>query len=134
MILQGQDPTENTVLIEGVRAAFAEQKVDLHIFLTDNKFMNERRCLQTVVHQSYQGFIVDGVQASIVNPNLDCYEELHRRRIPVIFYRFWRKWESMFRRITLRSALPIRAVIPTGKVLPVPLPAVMKWAVSWENA
>ena len=86
MILQGQDPTANTVLIEGVRAAFAGQKVDLHIFLTDNKFMNERRCLQTVVHQSFQGFIVDGVKASIMNPNLDCYEELHRRRIPVIFY------------------------------------------------
>lgn len=86
MILQGQDPDANAVLINGIRSVLSEQQVDLHIFLTDNKFSNERRCLQTVVHQNFQGFIVDGVKASIMNPNLDCYKELYRRRIPVIFY------------------------------------------------
>lgn len=86
LILQGQDPDANSVLIDGIRSVLADQRVDLHIFLTDNKFSNERRCLQTVVHQNFQGFIVDGVKASILNPNLDCYKELYRRRIPVIFY------------------------------------------------
>lgn len=86
LILQGQDPDANAVLIDGIRSVLTEQKVDLHIFLTDNKFYNERRCLQTVVHQNFHGFIVDGVKASIMNPNLDCYKELYRRRIPVIFY------------------------------------------------
>ena len=86
LILQGQDPDANSVLIEGVRSVLADQRVDLHVFLTDNKFSNERRCLQTVVHQNFHGFIVDGVKASIMNPNLDCYKELYRRRIPVIFY------------------------------------------------
>ena len=86
LILQGQDPDANAVLINGIRSVLSDQQVDLHIFLTDNKFSNERRCLQTVVHQNFQGFIVDGVKASIVNPNLDCYKELYRRRIPVIFY------------------------------------------------
>lgn len=86
LILQGQDPGANSLLIDGIRSVLAEQRVDLQIFLTDNKFSNERRCLQTVVHQNFQGFIVDGVKASIMNPNLDCYKELYRRRIPVIFY------------------------------------------------
>lgn len=86
LILQGQDPDANSVLIDGIRSVLADKRVDLHIFLTDNKFSNERRCLQTVVHQNFQGFIVDGVKASIMNPNLDCYKELYRRRIPVIFY------------------------------------------------
>ena len=27
-----------------------------------------------------------GVKASIMSPNLDCYQELYRRRIPVVFY------------------------------------------------
>ena len=72
LILQGQDPNANAKLIDGVRSVLVEQRVDLHIFLTDNKFSNERRCLQTVVHQNFQGFIVDGVKASIMNPNLDC--------------------------------------------------------------
>jgi len=86
LILQGQDPDANSLLINGIRSVLADHRVDLHIFLTDNKFSNERRCLQTVVHQNFQGFIVDGVKASIMNPNLDCYKELYRRRIPVIFY------------------------------------------------
>ena len=86
LILQGQDPDANSLLIEGVRSVLTDHRVDLHVFLTDNKFSNERRCLQTVVHQNFQGFIVDGVKASIANPNLDCYKELYRRRIPVIFY------------------------------------------------
>lgn len=86
LILQGQDPDANSLLIDGVRTVLADHRVDLHVFLTDNKFSNERRCLQTVVHQNFQGFIVDGVKASILNPNLDCYKELYRRRIPVIFY------------------------------------------------
>ena len=50
--------------------------MDLHVFLTDNKFCNERRCLETVVHQNFHGFIVDGVSPSILSPNLDCYKEL----------------------------------------------------------
>ena len=67
-------------------SVLTQEKVDLHVFLTDNKFCNERRCLETVVHQNFHGFIVDGVKSSILSPNLDCYKELYRRRIPVIFY------------------------------------------------
>ncbi len=86
LILQGQDADANSALIEGVRSVLTDGQADLHVFLTDNKFANERRCLQTVVHQSFSGFIVDGVKASLLNPNLDCYQELYRRRIPVVFY------------------------------------------------
>ncbi len=86
LVLQGQDTDANSDLIEGIRSTFEDASVDLHVFLTDNKFSNERRCLQTVVHQNFDGFIVDGVKASIMSPNLDCYKEIYRRRIPVIFY------------------------------------------------
>ena len=86
LILQGQDTDANSSLIQGIKGVLPEDQVELRIFLTDNKFSNERRCLQTVMHQNFQGFIVDGVKASLLNPNLDCYQELYRRHIPVIFY------------------------------------------------
>lgn len=86
LVLQGQDTSANSGLIEGVRSVLTQEQVDLHVFLTDNKFCNERRCLETVVHQNFHGFIVDGVKSSILSPNLDCYKELYRRKIPVIFY------------------------------------------------
>lgn len=86
LILQGQDADANSALIRGIESVLPDDQVELRIFLTDNKFSNERRCLQTVMHQNFQGFIVDGVKASLLNPNLDCYQELYRRHIPVIFY------------------------------------------------
>lgn len=86
LILQGQDGNANSSLIEGIRSILPTDQVDLRTFLTDNKFANERHCLQSVVDQGFQGFIVDGVKASLLNPNLDCYQKIYQKRIPVIFY------------------------------------------------
>lgn len=86
MILQGQDGDAESQLIKGVRSVLTEEQMDLRIFLTDNKFSNERRCLQTVVHQHFQGFIIDGVKASMASPNLDCYKAIQRKGIPMIFF------------------------------------------------
>ena len=57
LVLQGQDTSANSGLIEGIRSVLTQKQVDLHVFLTDNKFCNERRCLETVVHQNFHGFI-----------------------------------------------------------------------------
>ena len=86
LILQGQDGNANSSLMEGIRSILPSDQVDLRTFLTDNKFANERHCLQTVINQGFQGFIVDGVKASLLNPNLDCYQKIYQKRIPVIFY------------------------------------------------
>lgn len=86
LILQGQDSDANSSLMEGIRSVLSPDHVDLRTFLTDNKFANERRCLQSVMNQGFQGFIVDGVKASLLNPNLDCYQKIYQKRIPVIFY------------------------------------------------
>lgn len=86
LILQGQDRNANTELIRGVQDCLMGKDVDLRIFYTDNKFSNERRCLDVVSHQGFSGFIVDGVKASIVNPNMDLYSAIYSKKIPVVFY------------------------------------------------
>lgn len=86
LILQGQDRNANSALIEGIRSVMPAEKVELCIFLTDNKFSMERRFLQTAVHSNFKGFIVDGVKASLPNPNLDYYQQIYQKQIPVIFY------------------------------------------------
>ena len=53
--------------------------------LTDNKFANERKCLNSIT-TDYDGVIIDGVKASIMNPNMDCYTRLYQQDIRVIFY------------------------------------------------
>lgn len=86
LILQGQDAHANSGLISGIRSVLNEKEADLQLFFTDNKFASERSCLNVVAHQDFDGFIVDGVKASLLNPNLDCYRYIFHKKIPVIFY------------------------------------------------
>lgn len=86
VILQGQDPDANKGLLAGIRSVFDENTTDLRIYFTNNRFSNERACLDEVMHNNFDGFIIDGVMASIVNPNLDCYHSILGKNIPIIFY------------------------------------------------
>lgn len=86
LILQGQDLSANSWLIGGIKSALADTEADLQVFFTDNKYSSERNCLNVVAHQDFDGFIVDGVKASLMNPNLDCYRSIYQKKIPVIFY------------------------------------------------
>ena len=86
VILQGQDPDANRGLLAGIRSVFEEGTTDLRIYFTNNRFSNERACLDEVMHNNFDGFIIDGVMASIVNPNLDCYHSILAKNIPIIFY------------------------------------------------
>lgn len=86
LILQGRLTSPSDVMIEGMKSVFDPYNIDLHVYLTDNQFFNERRLLETVSFQGYNGFIVDGVKSSFLSPNMDCYQALYRRNIPVIFY------------------------------------------------
>ena len=106
LILQGQDSIANSKLIDGIadglKKVSPDKEVDLNIFLTDNRYANERRCLQTVMEQNFQGFIIDGVKASLINPNLDCYKAIYNRGIPVIFYNNYYK-EVPYPKVTVNE-------------------------------
>ena len=86
VILQGQDPDANMGLLTGIRSVFLEENTDLRIYFTNNRFSNERACLDEVMHNNFDGFIIDGVMASIANPNLECYHQILGKKIPIIFY------------------------------------------------
>ncbi len=47
---------------------------------------SERKCLNMVARQDFDGLIIDGVKASLINPNLDCYYNLYHQKLPVVFY------------------------------------------------
>lgn len=85
LIIQGQDKEANKTFIRTIRSTLKSHNVELKIFFTDNKIANERKCLQSCM-KNVHGIIIDGVKASLMNPNIDCYEELYNRNIPFIFY------------------------------------------------
>lgn len=85
IIIQGTDRGANSILVSSVKEYFSPYKVDIRIFYTDNKLSNERRCLLSC-SEGFDGIIIDGVKASMANPNLDVYSSLYQKNIPFIFY------------------------------------------------
>lgn len=85
LVVQGQDHNANSLLIQAVKEGIQDKNVDVRLFFTDNKIANERKCLEAC-KTGFDGIIVDGVKASIHNPNLDVYAALYARGIPFIFY------------------------------------------------
>ena len=85
LIIQGQDQEANRTFIHAVRSSLKLYNAELKIFFTDNKIANERNCLQSCM-KNIHGAIIDGVKASLMNPNIDCYERLYEQNIPFIFY------------------------------------------------
>lgn len=85
LIVQGQDKNAISKIHSGVRTIFQGTGIELRIFFTENKILNERRCL-TACTSGFDALIIDGVKASTASPNADIYEQLHQNNIPVIFY------------------------------------------------
>lgn len=85
IIIQGYDRDANSQFILAVNDVLKKNHITSKIFYTDNKLSNERKCLSTCL-DGFSGIIIDGVKASILNPNLDLYSELYERGIPVVFY------------------------------------------------
>lgn len=85
LIIQGQDFNASSNLVQGIKYALSEEEIDFKLFFTDNKFANERKCLIGCL-KDFDALIIDGVKASIINPNLDCYSRLYEKNIRMIFY------------------------------------------------
>jgi len=85
LIVQGQDHEANASFIQSIRTTLGVYHAELRVFFTDNKIANERRCLESCM-TGIHGMIVDGVKASLMNPNLDCYARLYEKGIPFVFY------------------------------------------------
>lgn len=85
LIIQGQDFNANSNLVQGIKYALNEEEIDFKLFFTDNKLANERKCLIACL-KNFDALIIDGVKASILNPNLDCYSRLYEENIRMIFY------------------------------------------------
>jgi GntR family transcriptional regulator, arabinose operon transcriptional repressor len=84
-ITQGQDYNTSSNLVRGIKHSLNKNLIELKIFMTDNKLSNERKCLESC-STGFDGLIVDGVKASIMNPNLDCYSKIDQKDTRLIFF------------------------------------------------
>ena len=84
-IIQGQDKHANKQFIKGLQEKLENQNIELRIFYTGNKLSNERACLKACI-KGFDGLIIDGVKASLMNSNLDVYHQIEQKDIRCLFY------------------------------------------------
>ncbi len=85
LIIQGQDKHANSALVRGIKSSLEGTLIELKLFLTDNRLTSERKCLLACL-SGFHGLIVDGVKASLMNPNMEYYLRFYENNIPCIFY------------------------------------------------
>lgn len=76
-------------LIGDIRLMISEIGYTLQIFSTKNQVAKEREILETMADAPPQGVIVEPCKSALPNPNLDYYEQLHRKKIPLVFLHGW---------------------------------------------
>ena len=58
----------------------------VELFDTRNNIVRERSILETVCASSFDGLLVEGTKTAIPNPNIDLYNRIKSKNIPIVFF------------------------------------------------
>lgn len=75
-----------TSIIRGIEKVLTNNGYSMQLTFTHNRVENETRALRTMLDKEVDGIIVEPTKSGLPNPNLDLYEEIHRREIPLVFF------------------------------------------------
>jgi len=73
-------------IIMGIEGKLSENGYVMQLSFTNNLFEKERDILEEIADkEEVAGVIMEPVRSALPNPNLDCYERLKEKGIPVLF-------------------------------------------------
>lgn len=82
-------PSENDhmfpTLMWEMQSVFSAAGYTAQVFSTGDSVAKEREILLDILKNPYCGILVEGTKNALPNPNLDLYQQLYDRGIPVIF-------------------------------------------------
>lgn len=76
-------------IIRGVESELSKEDYPLTVTFTGNRPSMERIKLQQVLESGAAGLIIEPTRSSLPCPNLDLYEEIRERGIPIVFIHSW---------------------------------------------
>lgn len=71
-------------IIRGAESYLSQHGYHVSLFSTNNDHDNERRFLEKILTQHFDGVIVEPTKSAITNPNINYYLNLERQNIPYI--------------------------------------------------
>ena len=72
-------------ILRAIEEVLTENHYHIMVFATKNRVDNERRILSDVLEIPLAGLIVEGTKTALPNPNIDLYNKLERRGMPIVF-------------------------------------------------
>lgn len=71
-------------IIRGAEAYLSNEGYQVSLFSTNNDYENEKRILETILAQRFDGIIVEPTKSAAANPNINYYLNLESLEIPYI--------------------------------------------------
>lgn len=71
-------------IVRGIEQRLRESSYSMILLSTQNRVDLERRALQTALDQNCQGIILEPTKSTMPNQNLDIYDEICSRQLPVV--------------------------------------------------
>ncbi|PRO65470.1 GntR family transcriptional regulator [Alkalicoccus urumqiensis] len=71
-------------IIRGIEKYLSENGFHMTVFSTNNDIDQERRCLEAVLSQQFDGIIVEPTKSALPNPNINYYLNMERLGIPYV--------------------------------------------------
>ncbi|MBR6308306.1 MAG: GntR family transcriptional regulator [Lachnospiraceae bacterium] len=73
-------------IIKGIEATLSQKGYSMQLSFTDNQFEKEREVLTDILaKEDVAGIIMEPVKSALPNPNLEIYESLREKGVPVLF-------------------------------------------------
>lgn len=72
--------------LRGVEEVLSKNNYSAILSATRNQICNERRILEAILNDPVAGILVEGTKTAFPNPNIDLYEKLSDRGIPIVFF------------------------------------------------
>ncbi|SEO17259.1 GntR family transcriptional regulator, arabinose operon transcriptional repressor [Amphibacillus marinus] len=71
-------------IIRGAESYLSQQGYHVSLFSTNNDHKNERKFLESILTQQFDGVIIEPTKSAMSNPNINYYLNLERKNIPYI--------------------------------------------------
>lgn len=72
-------------IISGIDRVLSPLGINILLFCTDNNYDKERQSLENISAQKIDALIVEPTKGALPNPNLNYYQQLMQRCIPILF-------------------------------------------------
>ncbi len=79
-------------IVTGIESVLKQRNVVMQLSITRNQVADEAQALKAMLNQDIRGLIMEPSKSALPNPNMDLYEQIKARGIPVVFFNAKYPW------------------------------------------